>query len=77
MLFKMKKKYITINQAGDTGDRVALTAPQAMTKNPADRPKSPSPNFTGMEGLAFLEANQSQRLAKIGEKIIMNAELTD
>lgn len=73
----VKKKYITTNQAGDTGDRLALTAPQAMTKKPVERPSSPSPNLAGMDGLAFRADSQIQREAKIGEKIIIKAELTD
>ena len=73
----VKKKYITTNQAGDTGDRLALTAPQAMTKKPEERPSRPSPNLNGMEGLAFRDDSQIQREAKSGEKIMMNAELID
>ena len=73
----VKKKYITTSQAGDTGDKLALTAPQAITKKPVERPRSPSPNLTGMEGLAFRDDSQIQREAKIGEKMIINPELTD
>ena len=72
----VKKKYMTTSQAGDTGEMDALTAPHAMTKKPAERPSNPRPNLTGIEGLTFRDANQSQSEAKIGEKIIMNAEFT-
>src|SRR5699024_1872475 len=67
---QMRRKQVAPSQEGLTGlASEAFAAPQESTKNPADSPSNPSPNLTGIEGLALRDASQVHSQPNIGANI--------
>src|SRR5690606_9438772 len=72
------RKYVTMSQAGEARlSGPVLAAPQLITKNPADRPRRPNANLSGMEGLTFRAARAVQSHPNRGASRIMKMGLTD
>src|SRR5687767_7638017 len=71
------RKYVTTSQLIETLlVAVALAAPQAMTKKPADRASRASANFIGIDGLALRRASHVHSQPKTGAKTMMKIGFT-